>query len=565
VHIWKGFLALALLVVFGLSPEEIWGGDWPTYQHDIRRSGVTAERLVPPLAEQWVFESRHAPVPAWGDPQPKAIEGNLELPRLRFDDAFHVAAVADAVYFGSSADHMVHALDASTGELRWSAYTGGPVRLAPTVWQRKLYVGSDDGFVYCLDTADGRELWKFRAAPHPDKVLGNGRLISLWPVRTGVLIDKGGAGTDGGAGTNGIAYFAAGVFPSEGLYLYAVNAETGELIWKNDAYARGGLGELSPQGYLLASASRLFVPSGRCVPGAFDRSNGRGLYQPMLSWRREGLFGGTYALLAGDHLYNGTEQILAYTQTTGKLVHSYPGHRIVFAKDSAYLMTGKEVLGLDRKAYPAARKRERALEQKAASLGGLRKSLAAARAELAEIRIETIQAELAALDEKLESLRPRPHRQSKEYDDLTKKRDALNKQLQDKIRRRDSLAKKIAETRAKIDSIAKEETEVKRLVEEATRWRCPFVGRDALILAGDVLFAGGKDRVIGQEGLDGEGEGHCPRAGGGQRTAAGQYRRGHDPRFLASGGASTGGDTSVGGDLAPSYRPAADSGRAVSR
>jgi len=446
---------LPLLSVFFAT--EVFSADWPTYQHDNRRSGVTAERLEPPLTEQWVFKSTHAPVPAWGDPSPKPIEGNLELPRLRFDDAFHVAAVGGSVYFGSSVDNTIYALDAASGRLRWSVYTDGPVRLAPTIRQGKLYAGSDDGFVYCLKASDGSVIWKFKAAPHPDKVLGNGRLISLWPVRTSVLVDK------------GVAYFAAGVFPSEGLSLYAVDAATGELIWKNDAYGRGGLGEMSPQGYLLASASRLFVPSGRCAPGAFDRTNGMELYQPKPSWRRDGLFGGTYALLSDDYLFNGTERIIAYTPSTGRLSHAYEGRRLVIVKDRAYLMTGKEIVSLDRKTYPTIARRNQALKAKLSSRARLRRSLAANKAALTKLRPTT-------------PAQSRPAADVKKLKKLTKTIAALQDQLV---------------------AMAAEEKEIEKLMTEAPQWRFPFADSDALILAGDALFAGGKDRVVAIEATTG--------------------------------------------------------------
>ena len=47
-------------------------------------------------------------------------------------------------------------------------------------------------------------------------------MISLWTVRTGVLVDK------------GVAYFGAGVFPGEGLYLYADGTPvTGNRVFDN--------------------------------------------------------------------------------------------------------------------------------------------------------------------------------------------------------------------------------------------------------------------------------------------------------------------------------------------
>ena len=47
-------------------------------------------------------------------------------------------------------------------------------------------------------------------------------MISRWPIRTGVLV------------LGDVAYFAAGMWPSEGIYLWALDAATGRRIWCND-------------------------------------------------------------------------------------------------------------------------------------------------------------------------------------------------------------------------------------------------------------------------------------------------------------------------------------------
>ena len=149
--------ALALLILMTLWARSM-AGDWPTYRYDNARSGVTAESLKLPLTECWVYQPRHAPEPAWGEPNPRPVGGwygLTERRRVHFDDAFHVVVSGGAVYFGSSADGNVVSLDARTGQERWRVLTGGPVRLAPTVWQDNVYVGSDDGFVYCLRCSDG--------------------------------------------------------------------------------------------------------------------------------------------------------------------------------------------------------------------------------------------------------------------------------------------------------------------------------------------------------------------------------------------------------------------------
>ena len=310
--------------------------DWPTYRHDPQRTAISAETIAAPLSAEWVFAPLHGPAHAWGDPQPKVVEGNLELPRMRFDDAFHVAAAGDSIYFGSSADNKVYCLDANNAQIRWEFVTDGPVRLAPTVWKGKVYVGSDDGKVYCLDARSGGVVWTFQAAPGDRFVLGNGKMISLWPVRTGVVVD------------GGVAYFGAGVFPAEGTSLYAVNAATGKLIWSNDGYGKGGLGSVSPQGYMVASKDRLFVASGRSMPATFERKDGKFVRHTKFIWRRVGLFGGVYSVLAGDMLFNGTERMLGVKEATGKLEISEEALRLVVDKDIAYILSGAEAVALNR-------------------------------------------------------------------------------------------------------------------------------------------------------------------------------------------------------------------------
>ena len=98
--------------------------DWPAYRHDFARSGVTSEKLAAPLHKQWVYEAAQNPMPAWPEP-------GREQNRLDFDYVLQVAVAKGLVFFGSSADHKVYALDLATGQERWSSFTEAPVRFAP--------------------------------------------------------------------------------------------------------------------------------------------------------------------------------------------------------------------------------------------------------------------------------------------------------------------------------------------------------------------------------------------------------------------------------------------------
>jgi len=240
--------------------------DWPTYQHDPRRSGVTAETVqATVLREAWVYRSATPPQPAWAGPAKwDAYAGIRGLKSMRnYDPAFHAIVVGQSVYFGSSADDSVYCLDARSGQVRWVFTTDGPVRIAPTYAAGRLYFGSDDGAVYCLEAASGALVWRVRPGPEARLILHNGRFISPWPCRTGVLVDA------------GTAYFAASLFPWKESYLCAVDATTGQAEGPG-RYVRRIEG-VTFEGALLASPQRLISPQGRVPPLLFDRAEGTAL------------------------------------------------------------------------------------------------------------------------------------------------------------------------------------------------------------------------------------------------------------------------------------------------
>jgi putative pyrroloquinoline-quinone binding quinoprotein len=232
--------------------------DWPARLHDIQRSGVTAERIYPPLTPAWACTTKRGPVPAWTESP--AIHDYLHnwydlKPRQNFDRCFDVAVVGGFVYFGSSKSGAVTCLNAADGQEVWTYFTNGPVRFAPHVVDGKVYVGSDDGFVYCLDATDGSLIWSDRAGPSEEMLWGNEHMISVWPVRTSVMVD----GPD--------VFWAAGIFPEEGMYVCKRDAATGKGGWTEKAVA-------PPQGYLLALPDRIFVPTGKGFPQIYSRAAG---------------------------------------------------------------------------------------------------------------------------------------------------------------------------------------------------------------------------------------------------------------------------------------------------
>jgi outer membrane protein assembly factor BamB len=61
-----------------------------------------------------------------------------------------------------SNDGSLYAIDGAGGKQVWSRKTGAPVRCAPAMAGGAVYAGSDNGFMYALDASTGGEKWKFK-------------------------------------------------------------------------------------------------------------------------------------------------------------------------------------------------------------------------------------------------------------------------------------------------------------------------------------------------------------------------------------------------------------------
>ena len=265
-------------------------------------------------------------------------------PLLTFDHAFQPIACGNSVFFGSSSDHQVYCLDSTSGHIKWTFYTEGPVRICPTFHQGRLYFGSDDGIIYCLDAQTGRELWRHLAGPSNDKIPGNEQIISRWPVRSGVLVEK------------GLVYSAAGLFPArEGSYLFALDAYVGKKVWKKKI-------NQTAQGYLLATPSKIFVPTGKLTPLMYNRVNGD--YIKRISGPR-----GNFALIVDDVMVSGPGisggNLVALDQANKQYrVANFKANKAVISPNSVFLASGTEIIRRDRKplALRSLEKRKNDLE-----------------------------------------------------------------------------------------------------------------------------------------------------------------------------------------------------------
>jgi outer membrane protein assembly factor BamB len=168
--------------------------EWSTYRHDPSRSGATSQCVPDTLEPIW---QRH-------------LGGRLTQP-VSGDNCIFVAATDR---------HLVHALDADSGNLKWSFHAGGRVDSSPTYSNGRLVFGCNDGFVYCLRTSDGELAWRFRAAPIDQRMVAFDRLESVWPVHGSVLVQE------------GVATFVVGrsMFLDGGLRVCRLDVPTGRLL-----------------------------------------------------------------------------------------------------------------------------------------------------------------------------------------------------------------------------------------------------------------------------------------------------------------------------------------------
>ncbi len=239
--------------------------DWPMWRYDAARSADTPLELSKDLHLQWERELPE-PMRAWHHQWD-------DRGKLDFDISYTPVAAGNKIFVPSNVTDSVTAYNIEDGGEQWRFYADGPVRLAPAVWNGKVYFTSDDGHLYCVNAETGELAWKFRAGPSAHRLLGNERIINFWAARGGPVI------------YDDTVYFAAGIWPLHGVFIHALDAETGEPVWVNDTtstdYVRlphggaTGYGGLAPQGYLAAEGDRLVMAGGRTPPVFFDRHTGR--------------------------------------------------------------------------------------------------------------------------------------------------------------------------------------------------------------------------------------------------------------------------------------------------
>jgi outer membrane protein assembly factor BamB len=228
-----------------------------TYDREARTlTGIVPEGLAPlyvlPLTLQHVD---HLDLPE--RPRPAAP---LVAPVWTFDAGAPLwpgpALVGGSVVAGGD-DGRLHALDPATGQPRWTFQAGGPIRTRAAGDKGAVYLQADDGVLYALDGASGQERWRARVVEKPitrlppseptsrydhfgSDVVVDGPRLFLGTHDGRVLCLEAATGKEAWHFASGDSVLAAPAVDADRVYfgsydgaVYALDKATGALVWKH--------------------------------------------------------------------------------------------------------------------------------------------------------------------------------------------------------------------------------------------------------------------------------------------------------------------------------------------
>jgi outer membrane protein assembly factor BamB len=169
--------------------------DWSTYRGSNARNDISTVDIPNRLQLRWAAEVSRDVLPT-------------------------AAVTAGGMVFVADRSGAVQALDAD-GQRVWKTYTAGPIYFPPQVAHDRVYVGSADGRVYAFAATDGAFLWSYRVGPNDDRIPIFDRLVSVWPVAGGVVVE------------GDTVYAAAGITHYDGTHVVALDAISGKLKASN--------------------------------------------------------------------------------------------------------------------------------------------------------------------------------------------------------------------------------------------------------------------------------------------------------------------------------------------
>ncbi len=216
------------------SPQPEASDQWPVFRHDNARSCFSNSDIGSRLSTKWTAK----------------IGKNLSA-----------ITVADGTLFVVDKDtHTLHALDAESGRPAWTYVADARIDSPPAIVRGRVLFGARDGFLYCLDAAEGELAWRYRVAPQERYLLAMEQLESVWPVHgSPLVIDE-------------RVYCVAGrsAFLDGGMRLLCIDIATGkqlheEVMDENDPTTDGKIMDKMSDRTLPASNPDILSSNGRNI------------------------------------------------------------------------------------------------------------------------------------------------------------------------------------------------------------------------------------------------------------------------------------------------------------
>jgi len=206
-----------------VSPESAL--DWPQFQHDAARTGISPIDVALPFVEKWYTQPFYS-YPSW------------------FGPVIH----AGTVFYSTEAGYMV-ALDLLTGEMKWETLLGmGGTPSGPTVAYGNVYVAFASNWsgvptLYCLDEDTGIVIWSadaYNTGPYLYTSVVAAQGVVFWHDSWGNTLYANDAFTGevlwtyvmDGEPCEGPAYWGGMVFLADSMgKVVAIDAFTGVEVW----------------------------------------------------------------------------------------------------------------------------------------------------------------------------------------------------------------------------------------------------------------------------------------------------------------------------------------------
>lgn len=104
-------------------------------------------------------------------PHPSVFDWDWQAPR---------PVLADGVVYAGGAGGVLHAVDAATGQARWTFAVEGRIRHGVAVDAGQVYLAAEAGTVHALGRGDGKERWRYALGGHAaaDLVVHGGKLYA---------------------------------------------------------------------------------------------------------------------------------------------------------------------------------------------------------------------------------------------------------------------------------------------------------------------------------------------------------------------------------------------------